>query len=92
MGQSRSQSFVPSPRTTSFPEASLVPWRGEKPWGDPALAACEHHLAMAIFVTPVGSSILLGSTMLPRADGAESIHWLAEQAGDTATLDGSGTP
>lgn len=45
---------------------------------------------MAIFVTPVGSSLLLGSTALPRADGAESTRWLAKRAREMALLDGTG--
>lgn len=40
--------------------------------GGAAGRPCRHHAAIAIAVTPVGSSLPLGSAALPRADGAES--------------------
>lgn len=81
---------TPSLGPPRSPGVSLVLQGGESPSGDPALAACDRHLAIAIVVTPVGSSLQLGSTALPRADGAENACWLAEHARDVAPLNGTG--
>lgn len=79
-----------------LPPRSPGLWGGEKPWGDPSRAACRCHLALLIFVTPVGSRLGLGSAAVPRADGAESVCGAAEHSRDTAPLHraggGPGTP